>query len=147
MAVSDQTFQTYGLGTPPSGKTLGSDVTGQPIWVDLPPAPPPTNSQVAAAMLATGIAIVSTGNPSLNGTYPCDALSSSQEGSLLAALTAGLEFPNGVVVRVDTSGNPHGFPPTDFKNYCQAKMTFQQQLNTIVGTGSGAFPAQPTTIP
>ena len=126
---------------------LGADVTGQPAWVDLPPSPPPTNSQMAAAMLATGIAIVSTGNPSLNGTYPCDALASSQEGSLLAALTAGLEFPNGVVVRVDTSGNPHGFPPTDFKNYCQAKMTFQQQLNTIVGTGSGAFPAQPTTIP
>jgi hypothetical protein len=52
-----------------------------------------------------------------------------------------------VAVRVDTSGMPHFFPPQDFKNYCQAKMIFQQQLTTIIGRGSGELPAQPTAIP
>jgi len=50
-------------------------------------------------------------------------------------------------VRVDTSGNPHAFLPDDFKNYCQAKLIFQQQLNTVIGTNSGVLPQQPTVIP
>lgn len=147
VAVSDQTFQTYGLGAPPAGKMLGADVTGQPVWVDLPTPPSPTTSQIAAAMLATGIEIVSTSNPMLDGTYPCDPRSNSDDGNLLSAITAGLTLPGGFAVRIDTSGNPHPFMPADFKNYCQAKLIFQQQLNTIIGTGSGAFPAQPTVIP
>lgn len=144
--VSDETrAQFYGVA--PVGFTLGADITGQPMWVALPPAPPPTNAQQAAAMLANGIEIVSSGNSSLDGTYPCDARSNSDDGNLLSAITAGLSLPGGVAVRIDTSGNPHAFPPADFKNYCQAKLIFQQQLNTIMGTNSGSFPVQPTVIP
>jgi len=147
VAVTEQTFQTYGLGAPPLGMTRGADITGQPIWVNLPAPPPPTQAQVAATMLATGIEIVSTSNPTLDGTYPCDPRTNSDDGNLLAAISAGLSLPNGVAVRVDTSGGAHAFLPADFKNYCQAKLIFQQQLNTIIGTNQGALPTQPTVIP
>lgn len=144
--VTDQVWAEY-TGIPPAGMALGADEMGQPAWVPLPEPPPPTQSQLAAMMLARGIEITSNSNPTLNGTYPCDAQSNSDDGNLLAAITAGLELPNGVVVRVDTSGQPHVFMPQDFKNYCQAKLTFQQQLNTVIGLGSGSLPEQPTVIP
>jgi hypothetical protein len=34
--VSDQTFETYGLNSPPEGMKRGADPSGQPIWVPLP---------------------------------------------------------------------------------------------------------------
>lgn len=145
--VSSFVWSQY-IGVPPDGKMLGADPqSGQPIWVDLPAPPPPTQAQAAAIMLATGIQIASATNPTLDGTYPCDATSGSQEGSLLAAISAGLTLPNNVAIRVDTSGQPHAFSVDEFKNFCQAKMIFQQQLTTIIGTGSGALPEQPTAIP
>ena len=148
VAVDDQTFETYGLHPPPEGMTRGADpVTGQPVWVPLPPPPPPTLAQQAAIMLARGIQIVSTANPQLSGVYPCDQTTSNQESGLLAAISAGLQLPMGVAVRVDTSGNPHAFPQPDFLNYCQAKMFFTQQLTTVMGTNQGVLPEQPTWIP
>jgi len=144
--VTDDVWMQY-IGTPPDGMTLGADGLGQPAWVALPTPPPPTQAQLAAIMLARGIEITSNNNPTLNGTYPCDALSNSQDGNILAAITAGLELPNGVAVRIDTSGGPHPFPPADFKNYCQAKLIFQQQLNTVIGSNSGVLPVQPSVIP
>lgn len=98
-------------------------------------------------MLAAGIEIVSTGNSTLDGTYPCDSQSNSDDGNLLSAIAAGLSLPNGVAVRIDTSGNPHAFPPDDFKNYCQEKLNFIQTLTTIIGTHGGALPTLPVTIP
>jgi hypothetical protein len=144
--ITDDVWAQYAGTTAPPGQTLGADVTGQPIWVDLPPPPPPTLAQQATAMITAGIQIVSTGNPALNGTYSCSALASSQEASLLAALTAGLDMPNGVIVRVDTDGQAHDFTPTEFKDYYQVKMVYQQDLNTIIGTGQGTLPAQPSVI-
>jgi hypothetical protein len=144
--VTDQVWMQY-IGTPPDGMVLGADGLGQPTWVPLPEPPAPTQAQLAAIMLARGIEITSNSNPTLDGTYPCDAQSNSDDGNLLAAITAGLSLPNGVAVRIDTAGRPHAFLPAAFKDYCQAKLTFQQQLNTIIGSGSGVLPAQPTVIP
>ncbi|HEY4153512.1 MAG TPA: hypothetical protein VGM38_09345 [Pseudolysinimonas sp.] len=145
--ITDQTWSTFAGASPPAGKILGVGAAGQPAWVALPAPPPPTLVQQAATMLATGMQIVSTSNPMLNGTYPCDARSNSDDGNLLSAITAGLELPGGFAVRIDTSGNPHPFAVPDFKNYCQAKLIFQQQLNTVIGTGQGGLPQQPTVIP
>ena len=146
--LSDADYQTYGLGPPPDGMMLGADEnSGQPIWVALPEPPAPSQSDLAAAMLKAGIQITSIGTPTLNGTYPCDAASTAEETGLLVALVAGLQWPNGVAVRVDVDGNAHAFPPDDFKNYCQAKLNFQQTLNTIIGNNQGNLPDQPTVIP
>lgn len=144
--VDDETFATYGLHAPPAGMTRGADALGQPAWVPLPPPPPLTLAQQAAAMLAAGIQIVSYGNPNLNGTYPCDAATNNEEAGLLAAIAAGLDLPNGVAVRVDIAGTPHGFVPVDFRNFCQAKLAYVQQLRTIIGSGQGTLPQQPTEI-
>ena len=37
--VTDDEWQTYGLGQPPAGKQRGADADGRPCWVDLPPTP------------------------------------------------------------------------------------------------------------
>ena len=145
--ISDETWASYALASPPNGMMLGADENGQPTWVPVPPVPPPSQSELADAMLKAGIQIVSTGTPSLDGTYPCDAASTAEETGLLVALVAGLQWPNGVAVRVDVDGNAHAFPPDDFKNYCQAKLDFQQTLNTIIGNNQGNLPDQPTVIP
>lgn len=111
-----------------------------------PTTPSPTLAQQAAAMLATGIEIASTGTPALNATYPCDANTQNQDGNLLAAVNASLTFPGGVVTRLDVTGAPHFFTTTAFKNYCQAKLTFLQTLETIIGSNSGTLPSLPVTI-
>jgi hypothetical protein len=35
VAIDDQTFEKYGLHSPPQGMKRGADVQGQPIWVSL----------------------------------------------------------------------------------------------------------------
>jgi len=146
--ITDQVWAEFAYASPPTGKMLGSDpVTGQPTWIDRPPPPPPTLAQQADAMLAAGIAIISVSNPGLDGTYSCSLAASAEETGLLSAINAGLELPNGVATRVDTSGQPHDFTPEEFKTYCQAKLTYQQALQTISGTNQGTLPTQPTVIP
>jgi hypothetical protein len=154
------------LFTPPSGVPITEcfhdglqweDCTGSPNvapgWTYAngtyaPPLapPPPTLAQQAAAMLAGGIRIVSTATPALNGTYPCDVDAGNQDGNTLSAITAGLSFPGGTIVRLDTSGTRHAFTVADFKNLCQEKIDFEQTLNTIIGGGPGALPTLPVSI-
>lgn len=145
--ITDEVWGQYAGASPPPGQMLGSNSAGQPAWVDLPPPPPPTQAQLAMAMLATGFAVVSTASPELSATYPCDQNTTTTDANLLGALTAGLELPNNVAIRPDVQGVAHAFPPADYKNYCQAKLTFMQTLSTIIANNQGALPVQPTVIP
>ena len=97
-------------------------------------------------MLAAGIQIVSTATPALDATYPCDQDTGNRDGNTLAAINAGLTFPGNVIIRLDVTGQAHVFSVGDFKNLCQAKINYEQALNTIIGSNSGTLPAQPTQI-
>ena len=145
--ITEEVWAQFAGASSPNGMMLDADENSQPVWVPVPPPPPPSQSELADAMLKAGIQITSISNPTLDGTYPCDAASTAEETGLLVALVAGLQWPNGVAVRVDVDGNAHAFPPDDFKNYCQAKLNFQQTLNTIIGNNQGNLPDQPTVIP
>ncbi|MCT8467010.1 DUF4376 domain-containing protein [Chromohalobacter canadensis] len=39
VAVNEADWQTYGIGEPPAGQQLGSDASGRPCWIDIPPKP------------------------------------------------------------------------------------------------------------
>lgn len=37
--ITDQEYQTYGIGSPALGKQCGPDAEGRPTWVEIPPEP------------------------------------------------------------------------------------------------------------
>jgi hypothetical protein len=153
------------LFTPPEGVAIAACFAVGLVWVECdgtvgvvvgwtysagtfaaPVAPTLNLAQQAAAMLVAGIQIISTATPALNATYPCDPATNNDDGNILSAIAAGLSLPGGIAVRLDVTGVPHAFAVADFKNLCQAKLSFQLTLNTIIGSNAGTLPAQPFDI-
>jgi hypothetical protein len=109
----------------------------------------PTLAQQAATMLVVGIEIVSTGAPTLNGTYAVNLATYQRITGIVAAIAGGLGLPGGAATFnwLDTVGTPHQFNATQFGNFAKAVMDFDYILNTVIGSNSGTLPTLPVTIP
>lgn len=119
-------------------------------WVfAAPPAPPaPTPAQLASEALMAGLTITSTGTPSLNGTYACDALSQSDIIAIETSLNAGKGFPGASTTfnYPDASGVMHSFTATSFTDFAAAVRDFVYGCKSVISGASTALPASTATI-
>lgn len=116
-----------------------------------PPAPPaPTLAEQAAAMLAVGCTISSTGTPTLNGTYACTPDGQNKISATALYCQINGKFPGGktTMVWADAAGAPHTFPTTaSFLAFATAIGDFVAALDEVMLGQATALPAQPATIP
>jgi hypothetical protein len=111
---------------------------------------PPTPAQQAAAALAAGITITSTGTPALNGTYTCDATAQARITSVQAYIQANGKFPGSTstMVWVLMNGSVVTFPTTaEFTAFATAVANYVWDLDEIILTNAGTLPAAQATIP
>lgn len=116
----------------------------------LPPTPPPTLAQQAAALLAAGLAITSTGTLGLNATYPTDARTQSKAASIELRLAAGLGFPGGTDTFpwVDSAGQWHALTQPQFSAIAGAISVFVTACDQVIdGYPEGILPTAAATIP
>ena len=120
------------------------------VWVFAAPpgASAPTLPQQATAMLAAGIAIVSTATPALNATYPVTTAAWQQMTGILSSIAVGLGLPEdgNTVNWPDVTGTPHQFTETNFKNLARAVRDFTYTLSSIQGGAALPLPTLPVTI-
>lgn len=117
------------------------------------PATPDPNAS-AAALLASGVAITSTGTPVLNGTYACDPLSQQKITSEQLYIATTGKFTNGQTTKAwaDASGALHTFPTTAaFTNFAEAiagvvDNVIAAQLAALRPGGSWVAPSMAATI-
>lgn len=146
----------------PAGQSLvavGSSAAG-PGWIyadgefSNPVSPPaPSIADQYAEKLAAGIAITSTGTPSLNATYPID----DKTAILISGLYAGIKGGDGVpgggsdFVFTDIGNAPHTFTADDFTALAKAIRDYRYALVatklTLLNNGSADWPAASATIP
>ncbi|MDE1906632.1 MAG: hypothetical protein KGH75_09310, partial [Rhodospirillales bacterium] len=114
------------------------------------PPPTPTLAQQAAAMIAAGLGITSTGTPALNGTYSVDATAQHNIQAVQIYIQANGKFPgsSGTYAWLDKAGAPHAFPTVaEFTAFATAVADFVADLQMIIYTGTGTLPADTATIP
>jgi hypothetical protein len=160
------------LFTPPHGLTIEQcfhpgmtwvDITGripQPqvgwnatmsggIWTMAAPIiAPPTLAQQAQQILGTAVQVISTSQPSLNGTYPIDNESRVDVMAEMISLGANGTFTNGLTTLnvLDTSLNPHAFNIPQFQSYATAVGNFVTSLKMTVSGKLNVLPQQPIII-
>jgi len=110
--------------------------------------PPETSAQKAAALLASGLSVTSTGTPALNGTYAVDQLSQSDIIAIETSLNAGKGFPGGATSfgYPDMSGVAHGFNEANFTNFAAAVRDFVYACRAVISGVSPTLPASSVTI-
>lgn len=113
-----------------------------------PSVPAPTPAQLASEALMAGLTITSTGTPSLNGTYACDALSQSDIIAIETSLNAGKGFPGASTTfnYPDASGVMHSFTATSFTDFAAAVRDFVYGCKSVISGASTALPASTATI-
>lgn len=106
-----------------------------------------------AANLANGIAITSTGAPSLSATYAIDDASQAQLFQIVSyANTLGV-FPNGQssFPYPDITGTPHTFTTTQISNLLKGMSPIIFNMQTTLAArlqgNDAAWPGQSATIP
>lgn len=116
-----------------------------------PPAEPgPTLAQQAALLLATGLHVVSSATPTLNGTYACDDLSQMNIIAIETGLNAGKGFPPGnatTLTYYDMAGQSHVFNEDNFTNFATAVRDFVAACKACIAGGLQALPPAEATIP
>ena len=138
--------------------TSGWAVSNNELVSYTPPSATPTAAQLAQesfnVAVAAGIAITSTSNTSLNGTYPIDAATLSRITSEQVMIAQTGKFTNGQTSRgwLDISNVPHIFTTTaEFTAFAEAIAQYEDALFTAltVGLNGGAWvaPAAPNPIP
>jgi hypothetical protein len=149
VAVTEATFQTYGLSAAPIGQKRGADANGQPIWVDLPEPPPLTLQQQASAMLMQPVAVQSTSMPELNASYPIDQTTQGLITGIAAQINAGLGLPGGDTTFnwSDATGTPHQWPAPQFTAFAKEVMHFAYACTQVAQGHSETLPETPLTIP
>ena len=114
-------------------------------------APTPTLAQQAAALLAAGLTITSTGTPAINGTYGCkdsDQARFSRTFNLIQK-AGGNAFPNGLASLAWPlrNGTPVTFTAVaTFLAVEQAVGNFVLSCDQVMLTNSGALPSAFVTI-
>jgi len=103
--------------------------------------------QVMPGYFVTGMNIVSTATPDLDGTYTLDPTSTQQITAIATSIAAGRGVPGGGTTFIYQG---HTFTSDNFLNFADAASNFvynsNMALQTIVVTGTGTMPVQPTTI-
>ena len=115
-----------------------------------PPTPPPTLAQQAAALIAGGITITSTGTPGLDGVYACDATAQSNLQAVQTYILTNGKFPgsSGTYPWLDTTGAAHVFPSvTEFEAFASRVADFVADCTLIMLTNSGTLPVASANIP
>ncbi len=128
----------------------GVYVSGGKIVTGTPPTPPPTLAQQAAALIAGGITITSTGTPGLDGVYACDATAQSNLQAVQTYILTNGKFPgsSGTYPWLDTTGAAHVFPSvTEFEAFASRVADFVADCTLIMLTNSGTLPAATANIP
>lgn len=110
--------------------------------------PTPTVAHQAAMLLSTGLSIVSTSTPAINGTYAVDQLSQMDVIAVETSLSAGKGFPGGVTTfnYPDAAGTMHAFSETNFTNLAAAVRDFVYGCKSVIAAASTVLPASSTTI-
>ncbi len=121
-------------------------------WRFTPPTapPPPTLAQQAQAALYAGVAITSTGTPTLNGTYGCDPGAQANLNAIQTYINTNDKFPGsaGTYSYVDMNDAPHTFPTTAaFTAFATAIADYVSDLLHVELGVLGALPANAKTIP
>ena len=114
------------------------------------PTPVPTLAQQAAALIAGGIAITSTGTPALNGTYATNAAAQANMLGVVSYINANGKFPgsSGTVTWYDMAGQPHVFSTVaEFMALYTAGLDFVMDCQLVADAGTGTLPVASATIP
>lgn len=113
-----------------------------------PAALPLTLPQQAAQMMLSGLGIVSTATPSLNGTYAVDQLSQMDIIAIETSLNAGKGFPGGAdsFNYADMSGVMHSFTAPNFTDFAAAVRDYVYALKSVVAGASTTLPSSTTTV-
>jgi hypothetical protein len=115
-------------------------------------APPPTSDQVLASKIALGIAITSTGAPSISATYALDATTLDQIGSVARDFSSGLGLPGDIMTFTypDATGQPRTFTGDQLAALYRKQRNLLAVLNTqaaiMAHGGTPVWPTQTATI-
>jgi len=118
-----------------------------------PTPPAPTPDELLAEKLGAGITIISTGTPSLNGSYSISSDTQIQITGVLALLGVGQGLPNDAptIPWPDLNGSPHMFTAVAFQNFAAAISNYVFGLRTtwaiLKQGGDIPWPTLPATIP
>lgn len=118
----------------------------------VPTPPQPTPDELLATKLGAGIAIVSSGTSSLNGTYSINADTQIQITGVLALIAVGQGLPNDAptIPWPDVNGAPHLFTSAAFQDFAAAISNYVFGLRTtwaiLKQGGSASWPSQPSSI-
>lgn len=95
-----------------------------------------------------GCQVVSTGTPSLSGTYSIDPRSLSDMQGEILSLVVNSTFTNGTTSLdwIDAAGASHTFDPTAFREFATKVGSYVGAIKLVAGSGTGTLPAQPVTI-
>lgn len=110
-------------------------------------------TQRVPGYLASGLAIVSTGNSGVSATYALDDSSVSQLGNLARdiACAFGLPMESTTVSYPDINSNPIVCGPSDITNIYLAIRDYVASVNfavtQLVNGSTATLPTQPVTIP
>lgn len=116
-----------------------------------PPVLLPTLAQQAAALQATGLAIISTATPALNATYPADVNTVTYINSELNALQQNSTFADGAtVIEWPDTAVPavlHEMDITQFKQFAAQIGVFVSGCRKcIIGVTGATLPAAQANI-
>lgn len=116
-----------------------------------PAQPAPTATQEAAAALAVGLAVTSTGAPALDGTYSLNQTNQNNVNATVTYILLNGTFPGGGTTMpwIDQNGDAHVFQTiasfkafaTAFANYVAAVALYAASNGTV-----GSLPSNAVTI-
>lgn len=116
-------------------------------WADWGGVPPLDRVTV---LMAAGLAIVSTGTPTLNATYAIDETMRVRLNTNVSYIQAYGAFPAGAATKdwPDINGTLHTFTTTqDFLNFARAIADYVSEVSDWgMAGGTGTLPTQPVTI-
>lgn len=133
------------VATPPDSATRKWNGSA---WI----AATPTTDELLGQKIAAGIQIVSTGTPSLNGTYSLEDEEKQNITGILASIANGLGLPGGqsTIPLADMGGDPHSFTADALKALSKAMADYSYALSTtrslLNAQQPAKWPAQPVSI-
>ena len=150
--ITDATYETWlAAGNSPTKIDNETDLGGVFAAAGCPQCWYKNAAQVAAAAaLAAGLALTSTGTPALNGTYALSPTSLTQIAEVREDLLAnGGTFSEGGAsfVWADSAGSTHTFNPTNFAAFAAAVAKYVEAVEEYADTGTGSIPSNAVTIP
>lgn len=123
-------------------------VSGGALVAYTPPSPTLTTAQQAAAAIAPGLTITSTGTPAINGTYAIDGPTQSKIAAVEVYILKNSTFPGGVTSYPwPTLTGGVTFPNTAvFQTWATAIADHVSALDIIIAQDSGTLPSSSVTI-